>query len=214
MAAILLVCCCCLISSSAGGAFFGGVIPNTSPHFEKASELRKARKYIDLANELRLLGLEIPESELANEDLTIKNKMIEVFTKIQEKSSKLCEMHTELQELSQNIDEKMKHYMKPGNESILTLKGMKNWREYTTDYLKPTDKMKELYSKLDVTQSKNNCSLQSLDENQICKPFSSINIALEEMNDSCTDLKDMLDLGPEGLVELILEEAKSQTSST
>tara|TARA_R110002074_G_C12132224_1_gene628261 strand:- start:168 stop:440 length:273 start_codon:yes stop_codon:yes gene_type:complete len=81
-----------MMSSSAGGAFFAAVIPGTAPHFEKTMYLKEQRKFIDMANELRLLSTDFPtDAELADsEDLSVKNKLVQTFSKIQEISPEFC----------------------------------------------------------------------------------------------------------------------------
>ena len=211
MAAVLLICCCsCLLSSSGSSAFVAGVIPRTSPHFEKGFQLKKAKMYLDIANELRLLGMDIPDPLLASEDLTLKNSMIDIYTKIQEKSPTLCELHTEFSsdEFKEKLKEVKEYYEEEGRESILTFGGMKDWKEYASKYLEPTDDMKESYKNVTLSQSEN-CSLRSLDENKMCLPFTDTDIAGAEMTDTCTLLKETLELSPAALVDLILKEANT-----
>lgn len=209
MAAILLLCCCCMMSSSsASGAFATGLIPGTSPHLEKVIDLKNARRYLDLSNELRLLGMELPaESEITSDDLVVRNKMIDIFGKIQEKAPSVCELHTKFdsEEYTASVNEKMKYYKKEGNESILTFKGMRDWKDYVEEYLEPTDEMKVLYENMDKSKSRS-CSMRSLDDDGKCIPLRRIEVAIEENKDPCTDLKEMLELGPTELVDLIMKE--------
>ena len=91
---LLLMCCCSSLSSSAAGGFITGFIPGTSPHFEKVVRMKKMRQFMDLANELRLIGTDIPrEGELPG-DLTTKNAMLDSFRKLQEnhRNFALCTM--------------------------------------------------------------------------------------------------------------------------
>ena len=207
MAAILLLCCCCM-SSSASGAFATGVIPGTSPHLEKVIDLKNARKYLDLSNEMRLLGMELPaESEITSDDLVVRNKMIDIFGKLQEKAPSVCALHTKFasEEYKTSVKEKLKYYNREGNESILTFKGMKDWKDYIEEYLEPTDDMKALYRNMDKSKS-NSCSMRSLDDDGKCIPFRRVEVAVEENKDPCTDLKEMLELGPTELTDLIMKE--------
>lgn len=214
MAAILLVCCCsCLLSSSGSSAFVAGVIPRTSPHFEKGYQMKKLKMYIDIANELRLYGMDIPDPFLASEDLSLKNSMIDIYTNIQEKSPTLCELHTEISsdEFQKKMKEVKEYYQKDGRENILTFKGMKEWKEYMKEYLEPTEEMKERYKNVTLTQSEN-CSPLSLDENKMCLPFTNLELAVYEMNDTCTLLKETLEVSPADLVDLLIKEATTPTT--
>jgi hypothetical protein len=192
-------------SSSASGAFLAGLIPRTGPHFLRSTGLKKIKKFIQLSNELRLLSLDLPENELASEDLTVKNQMIEIFTKIQEKSPELCELYDEVtsEDFFNKIQEDGKYYTEPGRESILTLGGMKKWRDYNKEYIEPTEEMKELYREVDLVKAEQ-CARR--DDDGYCLPLNDFDIAKREMKDTCEDLKEMLELGPTELVEQILKE--------
>jgi hypothetical protein len=74
------------------------------------------KKFIQLTNELRLISLDLPETELASEDLTVKNKMIDTFTKIMEKSPELCELYDEVtsEEFVNKLQESEKYYQGRG----------------------------------------------------------------------------------------------------
>lgn len=206
MATILLLCCCCMMSSSsASGAFAAGLIPGTGPHFTKSFELKKLKKFIQLTNELRLISLDLPETELASEDLTVKNKMIEIFTKIQEKSPELCELYDEVtsQEFVDKLKESEKYYQGEGRDSIWTLGGKKDWGDYSKEYIEPTEEMKELYKEVDLVKAEQ-CSRR--DDDGHCLPLNDYGDARREMKDTCEDLKEMLELSPTELVEQILNE--------
>lgn len=208
MATILLLCCCCMMSSSsASGAFLAGLIPRTGPHFVRSFGLKKIKKFIQLSNELRLLSLDLPDgSGLVSEDLTVKNKMIEIFTKIQEKSPELCELYDEVtsEDFFNKIQEDGKYYNEAGRQSILTLGGMKEWRDYVKEYIEPTEEMKELYREVDLVKAEQ-CARR--DDDGYCLPLNDFDIVRREMKDTCEDLKEMLELGPAELVEQILNEA-------
>jgi len=206
MATILLLCCCCMMSSSsASGAFLAGIIPGTGPHFLRSLELKKIKKFIQLTNELRLISLDLPETELASEDLTVKNKMIEIFTKIQEKSPDLCELYDEVtsEEFVNKIQESEKYYQESGRDSIWTLGGKKDWRDYGKEYIQPTEEMKELYKEVDLVKAEQ-CSRR--DDDGRCLPLKDFGEARRDVKDTCEDLKEMLELGPAELVEQILKE--------
>lgn len=207
MATILLLCCCCMMSSSsASGAFAAGLIPGTGPHFVKSYELKKIKNFIQLSNELRLLSLDLPGgSGLVSEDLTVKNKMIEIFTKIQEKSPELCELYDEVtsQEFVDKIKESGNYYNEAGRDSIWTLGGKKDWRDYSKEYIEPTEEMKELYKEVDLVKAEQ-CSRR--DDDGYCLPFDDYDDARRDMKDTCEDLKEMLELSPTELVEQILNE--------
>ena len=206
MATILLLCCCCMMSSSsASGAFLAGLIPGTGPHFLKSFELKKIKKFIQLTNELRLISLDLPETELASEDLTVKNKMIDTFTKIMEKSPDLCELYDEVtsEEFVNKIQESEKYYQESGRDSIWTLGGKKDWRDYSKEYIEPTDEMKELYKEVDLAKAEQ-CSRR--DDDGHCLPLNDYGDARRDVKDTCEDLKEMLELGPAELVEQILKE--------
>lgn len=208
MATILLLCCCCMMSSSsASGAFLAGLIPGTGPHFLRSTGLKKIKKFIQLSNELRLLSLDLPGgSGLVSEDLTVKNKMIEIFTKIQEKSPELCELYDEVtsQEFIDKIEESGNYYKEAGRDSIWTLGGKKDWRDYRKEYIEPTEEMKELYKEVDLVKAEQ-CLRR--DDDGYCLPLNDYGDARREMKDTCEDLKEMLELGPAELVEQILNEA-------
>ena len=207
MATILLLCCCCMMSSSsASGAFAAGFIPRTGPHFVKSYELKKVKKFIQLANDLRLLSLDLLENELANEDLTVKNKMIEIFTKIQEKSPELCALYDEVksEEFFNKIEESGGYYKEAGRESILTLGGMKEWRDYLKEYIEPTEEMKELYKEVDLVKAEK-CPRR--DDDGYCLPLNDFDNAKQDVKDTCETLKEMLELSPTELVDQILKEA-------
>lgn len=208
MATILLLCCCCMMSSSsASGAFAAGLIPGTGPHFVKSFQLNKVKKFIQLSNELRLLSLDLPGgSGLVSEDLTVKNQMIEIFTKIQEKSPDLCELYDEVtsEEFVNKIQEGEKYYQESGRDSIWTLGGKKDWRDYSKEYIEPTEEMKELYKEVDLVKAEQ-CLRR--DDDGYCLPLDDYMDARREMKDTCEDLKEMLELGPAELVEQILNEA-------
>ena len=192
-------------SSSASGAFLAGVIPGTGPHFLKSFELKKIKKFIQLTNELRLISLDLPETELASEDLTVKNKMIDTFTKIMEKSPDLCELYDEVtsEEFVNKIQESEKYYQESGRDSIWTLGGKKDWRDYSKEYIEPTDEMKELYKEVDLAKAEQ-CSRR--DDDGHCLPLNDYGDARRDVKDTCEDLKEMLELGPAELVEQILKE--------
>lgn len=211
MAALLLLCCCSMMmSSSAGGAFFAAVIPGTAPHFEKTMYLKEQRKFIDMANELRLLSTDFPtDAELADsEDLSVKNKLIQSFTKIQEISPEFCKMHTDFNTSEAEMKAEFeKHYDTDGK--ILTLGGMQLWSEYMNDYLKPTEDMIARYEAKGVI---NDCSSDSRDVGGNCVPFDSFNTAMRDNDESCENLKDMLEQTPEEIAEQIISEIRSQIS--
>tara|TARA_Y100000389_G_scaffold194449_1_gene224435 strand:+ start:54 stop:674 length:621 start_codon:yes stop_codon:yes gene_type:complete len=192
-------------SSSASGAFLAGLIPGTGPHFLKSFELKKIKKFIQLTNELRLISLDLPETELASEDLTVKNKMIDTFTKIMEKSPDLCELYDEVtsEEFVNKIQESEKYYQESGRDSIWTLGGKKDWRDYSKEYIEPTDEMKELYKEVDLAKAEQ-CSRR--DDDGHCLPLNDYGDARRDVKDTCEDLKEMLELGPAELVEQILKE--------
>ena len=201
MAAVVIFLCCCsmMLSSSAGGAFFAGVIPGTAPHFVKLRGLKEHREYIDMANELRLLNAEIP-TEADTEDLSVKNKLTQTFKKIQEISPKFCELHNTLKETSTTRAQALSEHYDFGDE-ILTLGGMKDWGEYEREYLKPTEEMKAKFK-------------GKMCEGEPCVPFERMDNAFSANDESCTDLKDMLEQSPEELAEQIMSGIQSQTSLT
>ena len=204
---LLLMCCCSSLSSSAVGGFITGFIPGTSPHFEKVVRMKKMRQFMDLANELRLIGTDIPrEGELPG-DLTTKNAMLDSFRKLQEKSPELCTLYNELtsEDARAEIKKGMKHYKKTGNESILTFSGFQDWKSYLKDMMEPTEEMKVDYGRLTEDQVRNSCTWQSQDEERKkCLPFTNVDIAIMEMKDSCESLRDMMEQQPEDLVDQIL----------
>lgn len=202
---LLLMCCCSSLSSSAAGGFITGFIPGTSPHFEKVVRMKKMRQFMDLANELRLIGTDIPrEGELPG-DLTTKNAMLDSFRKLQEKSPELCTLYNELtsEDARAEIKKGMQYYR--GNESILTFSGFQDWKSYLKDMMEPTEEMKVDYGRLTEDQVRNSCTWQSQDEERKkCLPFSNVDIAIMEMKDSCESLRDMMEQEPEDLVDQIL----------
>jgi hypothetical protein len=204
---LLLMCFCSSLSSSAAGGFITGFIPGTSPHFEKVVRMKKMRQFMDLANELRLIGTDIPrEGELPG-DLTTKNAMLDSFRKIQEKSPELCTLYNELtsEDARAEIKKGMQHYKKTGNESILTFSGFQDWKSYLKDMMEPTEEMKVDYGRLTEDQVRNSCTWQSQDEERKkCLPFTNVDIAIMEMKDSCESLRDMMEQQPEDLVDQIL----------
>ena len=211
MAAILLLCgCSMMMSSSAGGAFFAAVIPGTAPHFEKTMYLKDQRKFIDMANELRLLGADLPtEAELADpEDPSVKNKLIQSFTKIQEMSREFCKMHTDFNMGKAEMRAEIKKHYEPGGK-ILTLGGMQLWSEYMNDYLKPTEDMIARYKARGVMKD---CSSDSRDEGGNCVPFDSFNTAVRDNDESCENMKDMLEQTPEEIADQIIGEIRSRIS--
>jgi hypothetical protein len=200
---LLLMCCCSSLSSSAAGGFITGFIPGTSPHFEKVVRMKKMRQFMDLANELRLIGTDIPrEGELPG-DLTTKNAMLDSFRKLQEKSPELCTLYNELtsEDARAEIKKGMQYYK--SNESILTFSGFQDWKSYLKDMMEPTEEMN--YGRLTEDQVRNSCTWQSQDEERKkCLPFSNVDIAIMEMKDSCESLRDMMEQQPEDLVDQIL----------
>lgn len=202
---LLLMCCCSSLSSSAAGGFITGFIPGTSPHFEKVVRMKKMRQFMDLANELRLIGTDIPrEGELPG-DLTTKNAMLDSFRKLQEKSPELCTLYNELtsEDARAEIKKGMQYYK--SNESILTFSGFQDWKSYLKDMMEPTEEMKVDYGRLTEDQVRNSCTWQSQDEERKkCLPFSNVDIAIMEMKDSCESLRDMMEQEPEDLVDQIL----------
>jgi|TARA_B110000444_G_scaffold125226_1_gene117652 hypothetical protein len=202
---LLLMCCCSSLSSSAAGGFITGFIPGTSPHFEKVVRMKKMRQFMDLANELRLIGTDIPrEGELPG-DLTTKNAMLDSFRKLQEKSPELCTLYNELtsEDARAEIKKGMQYYK--SNESILTFSGFQDWKSYLKDMMEPTEEMKVDYGRLTEDQVRNSCTWQSQDEERKkCLPFSNVDIAIMEMKDSCESLRDMMEQQPEDLVDQIL----------
>ena len=212
MAALLLLCCCSMMSSSAGGAFFAAVIPGTAPHFEKTMYLKEQRKFIDMANEIRLLSTDFPtDAELADsEDLSVKNKLVQTFSKIQEMSPEFCKMHTAFNMGKEEMRAEFEKHYEPGGK-ILTLGGMQLWSEYMNDYLKPTEDMIARYKARGVMKD---CSSDSRDEGGNCVPFDSFNTAMRDNDESCENMKDMLEQTPEEIAEQIISEIRSRTSLT
>jgi hypothetical protein len=156
--------------------------------------MKKMRQFMDLANELRLIGTDIPrEGELPG-DLTTKNAMLDSFRKLQEKSPELCTLYNELtsEDARAEIKKGMQYYK--SNESILTFSGFQDWKSYLKDMMEPTE-----------DQVRNSCTWQSQDEERKkCLPFSNVDIAIMEMKDSCESLRDMMEQQPEDLVDQIL----------
>ena len=202
---LLLMCCCSSLSSSAAGGFITGFIPGTSPHFEKVVRMKKMRQFMDLANELRLIGTDIPrEGELPG-DLTTKNAMLDSFRKLQEKSPELCTLYNELTSEDARAETKKGMQYYKSNESILTFSGFQDWKSYLKDMMEPTEEMKVDYGRLTEDQVRNSCTWQSQDEERKkCLPFSNVDIAIMEMKDSCESLRDMMEQQPEDLVDQIL----------
>lgn len=202
---LLLMCCCSSLSSSAAGGFIAGFIPGTSPHFEKVVRMKKMRRFMDLANEMRLIGTDIPrEGELPG-DLTTKNAMLDSFRKLQEKSPELCTLYNELtsEDARAEIKKGMQYYK--SNESILAFSGFQDWKSYLKDMMEPTEEMKVDYGRLTEDQVRNSCTWQSQDEERKkCLPFTNVDIAIMEMKDSCESLRDMMEQQPEDLVDQIL----------
>lgn len=204
---ILLMCCCSCLSSSAAGGFVAGLIPGTSPHFEKVIRAKKMRRFIDLANELRLMSAELPMAEELPGDLTVKNAMLDAFQNLGAKSQELCNLYNELtnEEVRAEIKTGMKHYEKSGNESILTFSGFQKWKSYLDDLMKPSEETKSNYKKLTPDNVQRLCTWQSQDEERKnCLPFTSVDIALMEMKESCENLRDMMEQDPEVLVNDII----------
>ena len=212
MAALLLLCCCSMMSSSAGGAFFAAVIPGTAPHFEKTMYLKEQRKFIDMANEIRLLSTDFPtDAELADsEDLSVKNKLVQTFSKIQEMSPEFCKMHTDFNMGKAEMRAEFEKHYEPGGK-ILTLGGMQLWSEYMNDYLKPTEDMTARYKARGVMKD---CSSDSRDVGGNCVPFDSFNTAMRDNDESCENMKDMLEQTPEEIADQIISEIRSRTSLT
>lgn len=214
MAAVVVVLCCCsmLSSSAGGGAFFAGVIPGTAPHFVKKMHLKKQREYMDMANELRLLGADLPtEAELSDtEDLSVKNKLIDTFTKIQEKSPDFCKLHNDFKSAGPEIKAEFRQHYAPGGK-ILTLGGMQLWAEYMDDYLKPSEDMVARYRAKGTISG---CSTDSRDEDGNCVPFHSFETAIRDSEEACEDLKDMLEQSPEEIANQVISEIQSRTSLT
>ena len=212
MAALLLLCCCSMMSSSAGGAFFAAVIPGTAPHFEKTMYLKEQRKFIDMANEIRLLSTDFPtDAELADsEDLSVKNKLVQTFSKIQEMSPEFCKMHTDFNMGKAEMRAEFEKHYEPGGK-ILTLGGMQLWSEYMNDYLKPTEDMTARYKAKSIFKD---CSSDSRDIGGNCVPFDSFNTAMRDNDESCENMKDMLEQTPEEIADQIISEIRSRTSLT
>ena len=212
MAALLLLCCCSMMSSSAGGAFFAAVIPGTAPHFEKTMYLKEQRKFIDMANEIRLLSTDFPtDAELADsEDLSVKNKLVQTFSKIQEMSPEFCKMRTDFNMGKEEMRAEFEKHYEPGGK-ILTLGGMQLWSEYMNDYLKPTEDMTARYKAKSIFKD---CSSDSRDIGGNCVPFDSFNTAMRDNDESCENMKDMLEQTPEEIAEQIISEIRSRTSLT
>ncbi len=211
MAALLLLCCCSMMmSSSAGGAFFAAVIPGTAPHFEKTMYLKEQRKFIDMANEIRLLSTGFPtDAELADsEDLSVKNKLVQTFSKIQEMSPEFCKMHTDFNMGAKEMRAEFEKHYEPGDK-ILTLGGMQLWSEYMNDYLKPTEDMIARYKAKSIFKD---CSSDSRDIGGNCVPFDSFNTAMRDNDESCENMKDMLEQTPEEIADQIISEIRSRIS--
>lgn len=206
---LLLMLCSSCLSSSGVGAFFAGQIPGTSPHFDRISMTPKFKRFVDLSNELRLVGAKLPTQDKLPGDFTTKKSMTQTFAELSENAPELCELYDELtdENTRTKLKSDMAYYTRPGNESILTFGGFKEWKTYIKELMEPSDEMKASYNnlKLSEEQVKNTCTWQSQDEaRKKCLPFDNPDVAITEMKDSCELLRDMLERDPGELVDDII----------
>ena len=78
---------------------------------------------------------------------------------------------------------------------------MQLWSEYMDDYLKPTEDMIARYKARGVMKD---CSSDSRDVGGNCVPFDSFNTAMRDNNESCENMKDMLEQTPEEIADQII----------